>query len=547
LGILVIGTLTGLLLWRALGRPELPSPGRLTVGEVSSLVKTCLGIAASLAATVALVVAYRKQRDAEDRRESDTLNAALDALGSENLFTRVAGLYALRDLADRYEVYRQRCIDLMCMALIHTQDADREDVRFRDAISEVLQSRLLENDQSWGSYDFVLSGGRASGINLSNLRLVGGRLTLRNLSVGVGGLNLSGLQLHHGARLDISDVSVSGTLALDRFVARAGTRIDCTEMSVMSGGTLSMKENAQVAAGAELTMSRTRVGTGAELCARDLVVSGSVISRHLVVDSGGRVDWSQLRCAGGSVTFGTVDLDENAALILVGSTISHGGAIRIDECLAGGGAVHANNIRLTDGSALLLRSGYFSGGAFLNLSGLRNGGRSLAGVDANIEQRGVIAIEGAENEGEGSVFFLRAIFHGGRPEVRLRAGGNYGAHSHISLETLHNRPDAGVLKLDPPSVIGGEVEFNVDDGIDIALCERHLQWRPEGVVKVTLRPEHHEVLSCRDADTDALTCDFWANHARELPNGTKLNGYDGTREFSTEEVRLARSGSNPRT
>ncbi len=60
------------------------------------LVKVCLGIAAGTGAIVALVVTYRKQRDAEDRREADALHAALNDLGSEDLFTRLAGVYALR-------------------------------------------------------------------------------------------------------------------------------------------------------------------------------------------------------------------------------------------------------------------------------------------------------------------------------------------------------------------------------------------------------------------------------------------------------------------
>ena len=69
-----------------------------------------------------LVIKYQERRQAErdEQREEDRhINAkmqqAVDQLGSDKASTRIAGVYALADVADTYRGgYRQRVVDILC-------------------------------------------------------------------------------------------------------------------------------------------------------------------------------------------------------------------------------------------------------------------------------------------------------------------------------------------------------------------------------------------------------------------------------------------------
>lgn len=71
-------------------------------------------VAAGAGAAVALVVAYRKQRDAEEGKFAAGFASAAAQLGDEAPAVRMAGAYALAALADRYRQHRQQCIDALC-------------------------------------------------------------------------------------------------------------------------------------------------------------------------------------------------------------------------------------------------------------------------------------------------------------------------------------------------------------------------------------------------------------------------------------------------
>ena len=72
------------------------------------------GLATLSGAVIALVVNYRKQRDAEDRRFGDGFAGAARQLGDSAPAVRMAGVYGMVALADRYPDKRQQCIDVLC-------------------------------------------------------------------------------------------------------------------------------------------------------------------------------------------------------------------------------------------------------------------------------------------------------------------------------------------------------------------------------------------------------------------------------------------------
>lgn len=70
--------------------------------------------ATATGAVIALVVNYRKQRDAEEGRFAQQFADAAAQLGSVAPAVRIAGVYAIAALADRNEKHRQQCIDALC-------------------------------------------------------------------------------------------------------------------------------------------------------------------------------------------------------------------------------------------------------------------------------------------------------------------------------------------------------------------------------------------------------------------------------------------------
>ncbi len=83
------------------------------------LVRVALTLAVGVGGAVALVVAYRKQKRAEEDNEPKHArfgNAAAQ-LGAEQAAMRLAGVYAMANLADEWPAQRQQCVDVLCAYL----------------------------------------------------------------------------------------------------------------------------------------------------------------------------------------------------------------------------------------------------------------------------------------------------------------------------------------------------------------------------------------------------------------------------------------------
>lgn len=108
-GGLVIAGLTWWLLWWLLGA-KAETPNQL------DLTKIALSVAAGVGGAVALVVAYRRQRDLERGRFAELFGAAARQLGDADAAVRIAGVYAMAGVADEFSApsRRQQCIDVLC-------------------------------------------------------------------------------------------------------------------------------------------------------------------------------------------------------------------------------------------------------------------------------------------------------------------------------------------------------------------------------------------------------------------------------------------------
>ncbi len=109
LGALAIAAFVWWVLWLLLGaKADIPNQLDLT--------KIALSVSAGVGGAVALVVAYRRQRDNERGRFAQLFGAAAAQLGNADVAVRMAGVYAMAGVADEFSARgrRQQCIDVMC-------------------------------------------------------------------------------------------------------------------------------------------------------------------------------------------------------------------------------------------------------------------------------------------------------------------------------------------------------------------------------------------------------------------------------------------------
>ena len=109
LGGLGIAVLAWWVLWILLG-------AKAQTPDQVDLTKIALSVAAGVGGAVALVVAYRKQRDGERGRFAELFGAAARQLGDADVAVRIAGVYAMAGVADEFGApgRRQQCVDVLC-------------------------------------------------------------------------------------------------------------------------------------------------------------------------------------------------------------------------------------------------------------------------------------------------------------------------------------------------------------------------------------------------------------------------------------------------
>ncbi|WP_280387270.1 pentapeptide repeat-containing protein [Nocardia wallacei] len=172
-GGLVIAGVAWWGLWLLLGaKTETPNQVDLT--------KIALSVTAGIGGAVALVVAYRRQRDNERGRFAELFGAAAKQLGDPDVAVRIAGVYAMAGVADEFSARgrRQQCIDVLCGYLRLPYDpgdgsnhlVSRKEIRseverayqirqndseVRRTIVAVIVSHLRQSaETSWSTYNF---------------------------------------------------------------------------------------------------------------------------------------------------------------------------------------------------------------------------------------------------------------------------------------------------------------------------------------------------------------------------------------------------------
>ncbi len=256
LGGLVIAGIAWWVLWLALGA-KADTPNQL------DLTKIALSVSAGVGGAVALVVAYRKQRDNERGRFAQLFGAAAAQLGNADVAVRMAGVYAMAGVADEFAArgMRQQCIDVLCGYLRLPYDPDegathlsarkitdeaggpqverayqlrQNDREVRRTIIAVIVTHLRpQAETSWSQCDFNFDDAVLEDVDFRWAVFAGGHTHLRGTRfVGERSANFDNVEFvgthvtFHSARFE-SDALFRGTKFTpttgDVYTGRAGT------------------------------------------------------------------------------------------------------------------------------------------------------------------------------------------------------------------------------------------------------------------------------------------------------------------------------------
>ncbi len=123
IGALVLGSGLALAAQWALGQ-RIETNDKVLAAPID-ITKLALTVVAGVGGVVALVVAYRRQRDLEHGRFVERFGAAAAQLGNTDVAIRIAGVYAMAGVADESRgLRRQQCIDVLCGYLRLPYDAE---------------------------------------------------------------------------------------------------------------------------------------------------------------------------------------------------------------------------------------------------------------------------------------------------------------------------------------------------------------------------------------------------------------------------------------
>ncbi|MGK8491829.1 pentapeptide repeat-containing protein [Nocardia asiatica] len=107
-GVVVASAAYGVLRWIT------PVDATKAAAEID-VTRVALTVVAGVGGVVALVIAYRRQRDLEQSQFVERFGAAAEQLGATDAAVRIAGVYAMAAVADESEgLRRQQCINVLC-------------------------------------------------------------------------------------------------------------------------------------------------------------------------------------------------------------------------------------------------------------------------------------------------------------------------------------------------------------------------------------------------------------------------------------------------
>ncbi|MCG7321495.1 pentapeptide repeat-containing protein [Arsenicicoccus bolidensis] len=278
-------------------------------------------------AVVALVVSYRKQRDAEEGRFAAQFAAAAAQLGDAAPAVRIAGVYALAALADRHHEQRQQIIDALCGYLrlpydpsagrghlrersVHRPEGGSEltdvhayrpaDREVRLTIIRVIRDHLRNPGAhtSWCGRDFDFTGAVLDGGDFDHAVFSGGTVSFNGAVFSGGRVSFNGA-VFSGGRVSFDGAVFSGGEVSFPLAKFSGGWVFFNQAK-FSGGEVSF--SLAKFSGGEVSFGGA-VFSGGEVSFFRAVFSGGEVPFFRAVFSGGEVSFDQAEFSGGTVSF----------------------------------------------------------------------------------------------------------------------------------------------------------------------------------------------------------------------------------------------------
>jgi uncharacterized protein YjbI with pentapeptide repeats len=355
LALCFVAAVAGLaLLWLAarwlLGNPHLKSPKKgITVHDTVGVAQLVFASVAGAGALVALVVAYRRQRVAEDRSTvfNERFATAATQLGDSQPAVRLAGAYAMAGLADDWVENRQTCVDVLCAYLRlpydpdpgkHAPPADRAaylgNREVRHTIIRIICDHLRpEAAESWQRYDLDFTGVVFDGGDFQGARFTNSKVSFRR------------------ARFSGGRVSFEDAVFGDR------SQISFREAKFDIDGRVSFRD-AQFIAG-EVGFPDAEF-SGGEIGFPDVKFSGGEVSFRRAKFVGGGVSFRRAQFSGSRVDFDSARFSGEAEVDFEDAAFS-GGQVYFEGAAFSGGQVYFGGAAFSGGQ-VSFHSAEFSGG-----------------------------------------------------------------------------------------------------------------------------------------------------------------------------------------
>ncbi|MEU6205367.1 pentapeptide repeat-containing protein [Micromonospora musae] len=328
-----------LIILLALGLPSLQSSVTLPMAGLLDVIKLAFAAIAGIGGTIALVVAYRRQRVAEAssrlehaKEERDRIRilnerfgAAASQIGSDQPTVRLAGVYAMAALADDWPEQRQTCVNVLCGYLRMPYEPDpgaeapgservafARDREVRHAVIQVIRDHL--NPQvapiPWHDCKFDFRGAVFDGGNFSYIEVPDG-CTLNFLDASfVGGVTEFQGSKFAGGVANFWRVQFVGGEVHFYGAKFAGDHVGFGE-STFSGGRVDFRSigtsegPVSSSFSAHVTFSRCQF-TGAEVLFSRAEFTAGVVDFDEAEFSGGKVDFADAQLTGGKLDFSRV-------------------------------------------------------------------------------------------------------------------------------------------------------------------------------------------------------------------------------------------------
>ena len=283
-----------------LNHPTLQHKHVISVKDTIGVAQLVFASVAGAGALVALVVAYRRQRVAEDRSTvfNERFATAATQLGDGQPAVRLAGAYAMAGLADDWVENRQTCVDVLCAYLRLPYDSDpgkhgtpvdraayRANREVRHTIIRLIGRHLRPGaSESWQGYDLDFTGVVFDGGDFTLARFAGGIVRFGGASF-VGGTVSFGRAEFSGAEVYFTDTEFSGAEVHFGRAAFSGGKVS------FSGAEFS---------GGNVDFIHTEF-SGAEVYFTGAAFSGAEVFFGGAAFSGAEVDFGRAAFSGGSI------------------------------------------------------------------------------------------------------------------------------------------------------------------------------------------------------------------------------------------------------